>query len=103
VSVLKSDGGRKPVWSPDGQKIAFASFRDHNVDEIFTMRTDGSRKSNLTKNTATSDEWPTFSPDGKHFAYSRKGEIYAMNSDGTNLIRLTNNSANEADPDWQPL
>ena len=50
------------VWSPDGQKIAFASKRDGNW-EIYVMNADGSGQQRLTRN-AASDFAPAWSPDG---------------------------------------
>ena len=41
-----------PDWSPDGDRIAFASDRDGD-SEIYTMKLDGSRVRQLTTNTAT--------------------------------------------------
>ena len=43
-----------PVWSPDGQKIAFRSKRNGN-DDIYVMNPDGSGQRNLTRNPATID------------------------------------------------
>ena len=51
---------RSPVWSPEGQFIAFTSNRDGN-DEIYVMKADGSSQTRLTKNTAHDGE-PTWSP-----------------------------------------
>jgi hypothetical protein len=36
-----------PVWSPDGTKIAFASYRDGNA-EIYTMNADGTNQTRIT-------------------------------------------------------
>ncbi len=40
-----------PAWSPDGEKIAFASSRAGNV-EIFVMNADGTEVERLTRNRA---------------------------------------------------
>ena len=49
---------------------------------------------------------PTWSPDGRHIAFSsdRDGnaDIYVMGSDGSNPRRLTNHSAADGVPSWSP-
>jgi len=39
-----------PVWSPDGQRIAFVSERDNSSSEIYLMSADGSDVRRLTDN-----------------------------------------------------
>ncbi|MFN8459398.1 MAG: hypothetical protein U0401_32905 [Anaerolineae bacterium] len=56
-----------PVWSPDGTRIAFTSYRDGNA-EIYIMNADGSNPTRLTNNPA-SDFWPMWSPDGTRIAF----------------------------------
>jgi Tol biopolymer transport system component len=51
----------EPAFSPDGRWIAFASTRDGDW-EIWKMRTDGTRATQLTKNTHTSDTSPDWQP-----------------------------------------
>jgi TolB protein len=50
-----------PAWSPDGQKIAFASDRDGLFD-IYVMNADGSGQMRLTD--PGSDQAPAWSPVG---------------------------------------
>src|ERR671910_171981 len=76
----------QPVWSPDGQKIAYSS---EDEGEIYALKADGSGRTRLT-DTQGYDHWPpTWSPDGTRIAFStenRKGsKIYVMNSDGSGL------------------
>ena len=71
-----------PVWSPDGQKIAFVSRRDGNR-EIYVMDADGENLANVTRHPA--DDWtPAWSPDSTRLAFSsfRDGgwEIYVMDT-----------------------
>ena len=96
------DGG--PDWSPDGQKLAFASDRVGGR-EIYVTNADGSGQTSLTFNASAVD--PARSPDGTKIAFdsSRSGnrEIYVMNADGSNQTPITNDPAPESQPSWQPL
>src|SRR5215510_6269217 len=84
------DGDSYPVWSPDGQHIAFTSYRDGD-DEIFVVDADGGNFRKLTDNN-DEDTLPTWSPDGKHIAFVTTSEeyskIYVMDADGRHQHRL---------------
>lgn len=57
-----------PVWSPDGEQIAFASDRNGNFD-LFIMSADGGAARRLIYHSAS--EIPsTFTPDGKYVLFS---------------------------------
>lgn len=57
-----------PVWSPDGEQIAFASDRNGNFD-LFIMSADGGAARRLTYHSAS--EIPsTFTLDGKYVLFS---------------------------------
>ena len=95
----------KPVWSPDGERIAFAADRKGDVVsfDIYVMDADGGNQQKLTNHRA-SDGSPSWSPDGERIVFNsnRDGnaEIYVMDADGSNLQNLTNNPHNDGSPAW---
>ncbi len=91
------------TFSPNEQKIAFASTRDGNL-EIYTINADGSAPTRLTNNAGCRRPGRPSPRDGQKiaFASTRDGndEIYTTNADGSSPARLTNNSAQDTFPDW---
>lgn len=74
IYVMNADGSNQvnltnnlkadewPAWSPDSQKIVFASKRDctNNVDEIYVMNADGSNVKRLTNTHCTGVACPSW-------------------------------------------
>jgi imidazolonepropionase-like amidohydrolase/Tol biopolymer transport system component len=86
----------QPRFSPDGTKIAFTSDRGGG-DNIWIMNVDGSGRRQLTKETFTLLNNPTWSPDGrfiaarKHFTTTRSagtGEVWMYHVSGGNGVAL---------------
>ncbi len=80
----------QPRFSPDGKRIAFISDRAGG-DNIWTMKTDGTDKQQVTNESFRLLNNPTWSPDGrfiagrKHFTTSRSlgtGEIWLYDAHG---------------------
>ncbi|MBI5835990.1 MAG: PD40 domain-containing protein [Candidatus Eisenbacteria bacterium] len=66
--TLSEAHNTRPVWSPDGSRIAFASDRNGNFD-VYAMPADGGEATRLTFHSA--DELPSsFTPDGKALLFS---------------------------------
>ena len=93
VMVMSSDGSglqmlapgsTDPVFSPDGNQIAFVSSRDRNgtvrtgedesayADELYVMNADGRDPRRLTYTRELSEFAPSWSPDGTRIVYARQ-------------------------------
>lgn len=85
------DGYAGLAWSPDG-KIAFSVFAN-NITDLYSMNADGSNRVQLTANTGSDNNYPSFSRDGRFivFTSNRTGstQIWRMDADGHNQKQLT--------------
>jgi len=59
---------RSPVWSPDGQRLAFYSDRSGSY-QLWLIRPDGSGLEEVTDVSGGTVTMPIWSPDGKRIAY----------------------------------
>jgi len=93
---VPGSGAFDPVWSPDGNWIAFSlALMDtpENPQRIFIVRSDGTEMTALTNNTMGQASNPVWSRDGSRLFYALTGAetgedgIYATNLSGqTKLI-----------------
>jgi len=86
VQLTQDPSDTNPVVSPDGQDVAFMSFRSGNWD-VYSVSVEGTGLTQLTTDTAD-DGLPAWSPDGETVAFvsDRDGQwsMWAMNVDGKN-------------------
>src|SRR5438105_3130422 len=108
IYVMNADGSRvtqvthntinefDPIWSPNGQQIAFGRISGCCAAAVVVINADGSGERVLADN-GFPGAW---SPDGRQIAFNRNGDVYVMNADGTGVIQLTNTSVL---PDGSPV
>ena len=103
--LLKSDEGRVVAsdWSRDGRYIAY-SLRTKESWDILMLPTFGDRKPIPVLRTPFTENWPTFSPDGRFIVYqsneSGRTEIYVQTfPDPSGKWQVS--TAGGIDPSWR--
>ena len=99
------------VFSPDGTKVLFAAITlsgtQGNLD-LAMVNADGSGLKTISNDGGqlVHQDWPSWSPDGRRFAFSSNHEgnqeIYTAAADGSDLVRLTQSPGLDAHPCWSP-
>lgn len=116
IWVLPTKGGKatpvtdafgdnhQPAWSPDGNWIAFQSFRDGTY-HIWMVKKDGTGLQQLTFG-IHDDREPHWSPDGKRIVFSSDRadnyDVWQLEVATSQLTQLTKNPANDYCPVYRP-
>jgi Tol biopolymer transport system component len=102
-----------PVWSPDGEQIAFQcqvqpSAGDPGYSRICVMDADGSDVRELPQDppTGLDDGQPAWSADGRQLAFARgvrdERAVFVMDADGSDPRQVTPWALRGGQPDWSP-
>ena len=109
-----------PDWSPDGSRIVFSSERDDEDGEIYTVKPDGSDRTQITdfnpdlygqSSYYSPDRAPAWSPDGSKIVFETsrglfsptQADIYTLTPGGSTVNRVTcTTDMNEVAPSWGP-
>jgi dipeptidyl aminopeptidase/acylaminoacyl peptidase len=97
--------GDTPTYSPEGNRIVFARFRN-GFSDIYSMKTDGSRVRNLTETPSISEFNPDWAPDGRTIAFQRSQrgdhDIWTMQPDGNIQYLITRNKVFDGFASYSP-
>lgn len=92
-----------PTWSPNGQFLAFAWIRHYGpgapgAQDIYIMDITTRQFVQLTHNGRRND-FPYWSPDGRHLVFQADDQIWSMLADGSQQKQLTFAGKN-SQPNW---
>jgi Tol biopolymer transport system component len=103
--LVSTMADQNPLFSPDGRRIAFASARGMDGNQIWLSNSDGSAVVQLTSGTDDSEGSPRWSPDGRWIAFdvsTKDGARMVKIVDVSNgrVRQLTPNSSKSSVPSW---
>ena len=102
--IASTSFDENPQYSPDGTRIAFASWRSGSV-QVWVCDSKGQNPVQLTS-MGTESDWISWSPDGRQLAFDSdaNGEwnIYTIGVQGGPVHLVTRDHANASRPSWSP-
>jgi Tol biopolymer transport system component/DNA-binding winged helix-turn-helix (wHTH) protein len=104
-ALASSVGDYDPAFSPDGQRIAFASLRSVEHPEIWLSNIDGTATQQLTHGPGSWQGSPSWSPDGQKLAFDSRGDdghwhIWTIDPRGGTALQVTRGNGDQNIPAW---
>ena len=95
-----------PAWSPDGTKIAYASYEQGSQQRIVIQEWLTGARSVMTTPLEGRQSSPAWSPDGKKLAFTNhkdgNAEIYVIDLSTKKVKQITRHWAIETEATWTP-
>ncbi len=92
-----------PHYSPDGERLAFASTRS-GTEEIWIANSDGTNPLKMTSMGGPQCSNPQWSPDGERIVFNSRREgtadLYLLQPDTGEVHRITHDPSEEIEPRW---
>lgn len=105
-NLFDGDGGAMPVWSPDGQRIAFKrlfSYPDGDRNAIYVVNRDGSEVRPLAESVSAASLL-AWSPDSSEVLYARdqddETDLFAVRIEDGTSRQITSGRVADRDPMW---
>jgi len=102
--TFKSDYNISPRISPDGKTLAFISRREGQY-QLYVL--DLATSQELRLSDSSSDDTPSFSPNGRYIMYATKsggrGTLAVVSIDGSVKHQLTTQLGDIREPTWGPF
>jgi Tol biopolymer transport system component len=97
AEVQVASGGGSPVWSPNGERIAYISRQD---GAIHVVNADGSGDVRIAQGGA----WPppSWSPDGTQLLIQRDNQLLVASADGSGVSEVPGPVSAEYQATWSP-
>lgn len=93
-----------PIWSPDGQSLAYVSFE--NKKPIIYVHSLASGRRHVAANFKGSNSAPAWAPDGRSLVVvlTKEGgsQLFTVNADGSGVRRLARSPSIDTEPRYSP-